>query len=81
MTIVRIFISFLLLYAGTALALSKSDVRAIIEQEFPDSRVTEIDKERFNNKKVYEVDFLHQGKKLEAIIDLDGSIIKVDVDD
>jgi uncharacterized membrane protein YkoI len=71
----------LLIFSSQVTALSKSDVRTIIESAHPGARITEVDKETYNNKKVYEVDFLHEGKRLEAIIDLDGAIIRIDVDD
>jgi uncharacterized membrane protein YkoI len=70
-----------LLCSSQALALGKSDIRSIIEKQYPGARVTEIDKETYKNKKVYEVDFLHQGKRLEAVITFDGTIIKVETDD
>ena len=71
----------LLLVPGTVLALSKSEVRAIIEAAYPGARITEIEKETYKGNKIYEVDFKHDGENLEAIIDLDGEIIKVQIDD
>ncbi|MCP4980571.1 MAG: PepSY domain-containing protein [Gammaproteobacteria bacterium] len=71
----------LLLLPGTVFALSKSDVRAIIEAAYPGARITEIEKEQYKGQKIYEVDFKHGGENLEAIISLDGEIIKVGVDD
>jgi uncharacterized membrane protein YkoI len=71
----------LLLLSGTVFALSKSDVRAIIEAAYPGARITEIEKEQYKGQKIYEVDFKHGGENLEAIISLDGEIIKVGVDD
>ena len=71
----------LVLTAGPAAALSKKDVRAIIEEAYPGAKITEIEKEKFKGKKIYEVDFKHDGKKLEAIISLEGEIIKVGIDD
>ena len=68
-------------FSQQALALSKAEVRAIVEAEYPGARISEIDKEKYQGNKVYEVDFRHGGKKLEAIISLDGAIIKVDIDD
>ena len=64
-----------------SLALSKKDVRNIIAEAHPGARITEIEKETYRGEKVYEVDFRHEGKKLEAIIGMDGEIIKVDIDD
>lgn len=71
----------LLIVPGTLLALSKSEVRAIIEAAYPGARITEIEKEQYRGQKIYEVDFRHGGEKLEAIISLDGEIIKVGIDD
>jgi len=71
----------LLLLPGTVIALSKSDVRAIIEAAYPGARITEIEKEQYKGQKIYEVDFKHGGENLEAIISLDGEIIKVGIDD
>lgn len=71
----------LLLLPGVAFALSKSDVRAIIEAAYPGARITEIEKEQYKGQKIYEVDFKHGGENLEAIISLDGEIIKVGIDD
>jgi len=71
----------LLLLPGTIFALSKSDVRAIIEAAYPGARITEIEKEQYKGQKIYEVDFKHGGENLEAIISLDGEIIKVGIDD
>lgn len=71
----------LLLLPGTVFALSKSDVRAIIEAAYPGARITEIEKEQYKGQKIYEVDFKHGGENLEAIISLDGEIIKVGIDD
>ena len=71
----------LVLTAGSAAALGKKDVRAIIEEAYPGAKITEIDKEKYKGKKIYEVDFKHDGKNLEAIISLEGEIIKVGIDD
>ena len=71
----------LLLIPGTVFALGKSDVRAIIEAAYPGARITEIEKEKYKGEKIYEVDFKHGGESLEAIISLEGEIIKVGIDD
>lgn len=71
----------LLLVAGSAGAVGKADVRIIIESAYPGARITEIERERYKGKKVYEVDFKHDGQNLEAIISLDGEIVKVGIDD
>jgi uncharacterized membrane protein YkoI len=71
----------LVLIAGSAAAIGKKDVRAIIEEAYPGAKITEIEKEKYKGKKVYEVDFKHDSKKLEAIISLEGEIIKVGIDD
>lgn len=72
---------FFFIASNTALALSKQEVRNIIEQAYPGARITEIEKETYKQKRIYEVDFKHQGENLEAIINLDGEIIKVHIDD
>lgn len=64
-----------------AYAIGKSEVRAIVERNYPGARITEIEKETYRGQKIYEVDFKHGGENLEAIIGLDGEIIKVQVDD
>jgi len=71
----------MVLTAGSVAAIGKADVRAIIEEAYPGARITEIDKEKYQGKKIYEVDFKHDGQKLEAIISLEGEIIKVGIDD
>ena len=71
----------LVLIATAASAFGKKDVRQLIETTYPGAQITEIEKERYRGKKVYEVDFRHEGQALEAIIGLDGEIIKVQVDD
>lgn len=71
----------LLLVPAAAVALSKSDVRAIILAEYPGAKITDIEKEQCRGQKIFEVDFKHGGENLEAIIGLDGEIIKVGVDD
>lgn len=71
----------LLIFAGSVVAIGKSDVRAIIEAAYPGARITEIEKETYRGEKIYEVDFKHGGENLEAIISLDGEIIKVQIDD
>lgn len=71
----------LLLNPGIVFALSKSEIRAIIEQAYPGARITEIEKETYRGNKIYEVDFKHDGENLEAIISLEGEIIKVQIDD
>ncbi len=64
-----------------ALAINKAEVKALIEAAYPGAKVTEIEKETYRGKRIYEVDFKHEGKALEAIISLDGEIIKVQIDD
>lgn len=71
----------LVLFSASASAIGKREVRTIIEAAYPGAKITEIEKEKYKGQKVYEVDFKHDGKKLEAIIDLDGEIIKVGIDD
>ena len=62
-------------------ALSKKEVRAIIEEAYPGARITEIERETYKGQKIHEVDFKHEGQKLEAIISLEGEIIIVQIDD
>ena len=69
------------LTSGTALALTKAEIRTIIEEDYPGARITEIEREIFKGKKIYEIDFKHEGNALEAIISLDGKIIHVEIDD
>jgi uncharacterized protein YpmB len=64
-----------------AVSIGEKDVREIIEEACPGAKITEIEKGKYQCKKIYEVDFKHDGKNLEAIISLDGEIIKVGVDD
>ncbi len=71
----------LLLSPGIVFALSKREIRAIIEQAYPGARITEIEKETYRGNKIYEVDFKHDSENLEAIISLEGEIIKVQIDD
>ena len=71
----------LALFSGSVAAIGKKDVRAIIEEAYPGARITEIEKEKYKGQKIYEVDFKHDGQKLEAIISLEGEIIKVGIDD
>jgi len=71
----------LALLSVSASAIDKKEVKAIIEEAYPGAKITEIEKEKYKGQKIYEVDFKHDGKKLEAIISLDGEIIKVGIDD
>ena len=71
----------LLLISGSCYALSKSEIRAIIEEAYPGARITEIEKETYKKQKIYEIDFKHGGENLEAIISLEGEIITVHIDD
>ncbi len=71
----------LILISASASAIGKKEVRAIIAEAYPGAKITEIEKEKYQGQKIYEVDFKHDGKKLEAIISLDGEIIKVGIDD
>ena len=71
----------LLLISGSCYALSKSEVRTIIKEAYPGAKITEIEKETYKKEKIYEVDFKHGGEKLEAIINLKGEIINIQIDD
>lgn len=64
-----------------AQAINKAEVKALIEATYPGARITEIEKETYRGKRIYEVDFRHDGKALEAIISMDGEIIRVRIDD
>lgn len=69
------------LISGSALALTKAEIRAIVEDAYPGARITEIEREIYKGKKIYEIDFKHEGEALEAIISLEGKIIHVEIDD
>jgi uncharacterized membrane protein YkoI len=69
------------LFSESVLALSKVEIRAIIEEAYPGAKITEIEREIYKGKKIYEIDFQHGGEALEAIISLDGEIIHVEIDD
>jgi uncharacterized membrane protein YkoI len=71
----------LVLLSASASAIGKKEVKAIIEEAYPGAKITEIEKEKYKGQKIYEVDFKHEGQKLEAIISLEGEIIKVGIDD
>ena len=77
----RILVFASMLVCGSAQALTKNEVRSIVKAEYPGARITEIEKETYRGQKVFEVDFKHEGQNLEAIISLDGEIIKVHIDD
>ena len=69
------------LYSLPSSALTRAEIRAIIEDAYPGARITEIEREIFRGMKIYEIDFKYQGEALEAIISLDGKIIHVEIDD
>lgn len=71
----------LFLLSAPVMAIGKKDVKAIIEEAYPGAKISEIEKEKYKGKDIYEVDFRHGGQKLEAIINLQGEIIKVGIDD
>lgn len=81
MRMIYSYLIVLVFFASPGHALSKKEIRSIIEISHPGARITEIEKEIYRGEKIYEVDFRHKGKKLEAIINLEGEIIKVDIDD
>ena len=66
---------------GLAQAIGKQEVADILLAEYPGANITEIERETYRGQKIFEVDFEHEGEKLEAIIGLDGEIIKVHIDD
>ena len=77
----RALVLALLLISAPAAAFGKKEVRDLIEREYPGAKVTEVERERFQGRKIWEVDFKHKGKAWEAIISLDGEIVKVHIDD
>lgn len=66
---------------SSAYGIGFNDVAKIIETEYPGANITEIERETYRGKKIFEVDFEYEGEKLEAIIGLDGEVIKVQIDD
>ncbi len=76
-----VLLSSLLLLPGAGHALGKAEIRNIIKQAHPGAHISEIEKETHRGESVWEVDFRHEGQKLEAIISLEGKIIKVQIDD
>ena len=75
-----VLIGYILL-CGPAHAIGKSGIRDIILTEYPGAKITEIERETYRGQKIFEVDFQHEGEKLEAILSLEGEIIKVGIDD
>ena len=67
--------------ATSVLAIGKQEVANILLAEYPGANITEIERETYRGQKIFEVDFEYEGEKLEAIIGLDGEIIKVQIDD
>jgi len=76
-----IFLAGLIGYTVPAFAIGKQEVADILLAEYPGASITEIDRETYRGQKIFEIDFEYQGEKLEAIIGLDGKIIKVQIDD
>ena len=68
-----VLIGFVLV-CGPAYAIDKDEVRDIILAEYPGPKITEIERETYRGQKIFEVDFQHEGKKLEAILSLAVSI-------
>lgn len=81
MKILKAACLLLVLLSSPAAAFGKKDVKALIESTYPGARISEIEKETYKGQKVYEVDFKHEGENWEAIISLEGEIIKVQIDD
>ena len=71
----------LLACPGLVLAIGKQEVADILLAQYPGANITEIERETYRGQKIFEVDFEYEGEALEAIIGLDGEIIKVQVDD
>ena len=77
----QLYLALAVIVPTTVAAIGRSDVRLIIEQSHPGARITEIERETYRGRDVWEVDFRHEGQKLEAIIGLDGETLKVQIDD
>ena len=71
----------LLGFTTAAQAIGKQEVADILLTEYPGANITEIERETYRGQKIFEIDFEHEGEKLEAIIGLDGEIISVHIDD
>lgn len=71
----------LLGFTAAAQAVGKQEVADILLAEYPGANITEIERETYRGQKIFEIDFEHEGEKLEAIIGLDGEIISVHIDD
>ncbi|MFT7673122.1 MAG: hypothetical protein ACI845_001532 [Gammaproteobacteria bacterium] len=72
----------LLAISGSTVALTQSEMRTKIEDNYPNAVITEIEKERYQGGgEIYEIDFQHEGIALEAIISLEGKLIHVEIDD
>lgn len=67
--------------ASSAFALGKQEVADILLEEYPGANITDIARETYRGTRVFEIDFEYEGEKLEAIIGLDGKIIKVQIDE
>ena len=71
----------LLAASSQAQAIGKQDVAEILLAQYPGANITEIERETYRGQKIFEVDFEYEGEALEAIVGLDGEIIKVQIDD
>lgn len=67
----------LLLASTSVYALSRNEIKAIIQQSHAGAVIGEIDKDKRNGAKVYEVDFVYQELKYEAVISADGEVLEI----
>lgn len=74
-----ISMGFLLLSAA-AEAISKEEIRALIEQRYAEAQIGDIEQDSRNGKVVYEIDFEFEGDEYEALISEDGRIIDIYLD-
>lgn len=60
--------------------LTKGELRVIIKKRYKSARVKDVDIEIYNGQRVYDVDFIFQGKPYEAFVTRNGHILKVQID-
>jgi uncharacterized membrane protein YkoI len=53
-------------------------VRDVVENRFPNPKVTSVDKELEDGKVVYDIEFTHKGKKYEMDISEDGTLLDIE---
>jgi len=74
-------LSLALLGPGAVNAVDQGEIRNIIETAYPGAEIDEIDNAPYQGSRIYEVDFIYEGQKFEALVSPDGEIIKVGLDD